>query len=451
MPLPPGGAWDGVAGSPEPARRAVRYFSPQSGAAAIRASCEEARSVEHRGDRPSTASDEAFRAEVRALLAARLAPRSAAVGPLQVLGAGRDDVDAGRRFLASLAEVGLATPGWPVDAGGRAATGRQLAIIDDELRSFESADLYPFGVGIGLVGPTLLAHGTPAQRTRWLRPVGSGAEIWCQLFSEPGAGSDLAALSTRAVRDGDVWHIDGQKVWSSRAQYSRWGLLLARTDPSVPKHAGITAFALDMAAPGVDVRPMRQMNGDAHFSEVFLDGVVVSDDDRIGEVDGGWTVALTVLSHERAGIGAGGATRGGGGLRRTQVLDHLRTSGAGRDPLVRQRAADVYARLEQQRLTGRRAQASARARGRPGPEGSGAKVRASVTTKLAADLALDVLGAHGMLDGGEWHTLFLTSPSMSIRGGTDEIQRNIVGERVLGLPPEPRVDKGVPFTETRRS
>jgi alkylation response protein AidB-like acyl-CoA dehydrogenase len=368
-----------------------------------------------------------------------------------VLGAGVDDVDRGRQFLACLAEVGLSTPGWPTEAGGRSASPRQLAIIDAELRGFEVADLYPFGVGIGLVGPTLLTYGTPEQQRRWLRAIGDGAEIWCQLFSEPGAGSDLAALSTRALAEGDQWRLQGQKVWSSRAHYSRWGLLLARTDPLVPKHAGITAFALDMQAPGVDVRPMRQMNGDAHFSEVFLDDVVVPDDDRIGAVGQGWVVAVTVLSHERAGIGAGGATRGGGGLRRVQFLQHVRSGDTAQRPVLRQRATDVAGRLELQRLTGRRAQDSARAHGRPGPEGSGAKIRSSVTTKAAADVGLDVLGAGGMLAEGEWQTLFLTAPSLSIRGGTDEIQRNIVGERVLGLPPEPRVDKDVAFNETRRS
>jgi alkylation response protein AidB-like acyl-CoA dehydrogenase len=432
--------------------RRTLLFDPQIGfGQSDRPPWEVATTLEQRRHDDSGQSEEAFRSEVRALLTARLAPRSTATGPLQVLGAGRDDVEAGRAFLSTLAEVGLATPGWPVELGGRAATRRQQTVIDEELRAFETADLYPFGVGIGLVGPTLLTHGTPEQQARWLPAMGRGAEIWCQLFSEPGAGSDLAALSTRAMSDGDGWRIDGQKVWSSRATYSRRGLLLTRTDPTVPKHSGITAFGLDMTSPGVDIRPMRQMNGDSHFSEVFLDGVVVPDTDRIGEVNGGWTVALTVLSHERAGIGAGGALRGGGGLRRTQMLAYLRSSGAGNDPVLRQRSADVIARLELQRLTGRRAQANARARGRPGPEGSGAKVRSSITTNLAADLALDLLGAEGMLAEGEWQTLFLTSPSLSIRGGTDEIQRNIVGERVLGLPPEPRVDKGVPFNETRRS
>ncbi|MET0580039.1 MAG: acyl-CoA dehydrogenase family protein, partial [Ilumatobacteraceae bacterium] len=293
-----------------------------------------------------------------------------------------------------------------------------------------------------------LVHGTDEQQRRWCGPIGAGRETWCQLFSEPGAGSDLAGLTTRAVRDGDTWRVDGQKVWSSRAHFADWGLLLARTDPTVPKHAGITAFGVDMRSPGVDIRPMRQMNGDAHFSEVFLDAVELSDADRIGEPGDGWKVAVTVLSHERAGIGSGGTTRGGGGLRRSQVLEHFRSHHAGDDPITRQRAAAVLAQLEVMRWTGRRSIATARRLGRPGPEGSGGKVRTTEVTRAAADLGLQLLGGDALLAEGEWQTLFLTSPSMGIRGGTDEIQRNIMGERVLGLPAEPRVDRDVPFDQT---
>ena len=282
--------------------------------------------------------------------------------------------------------------------------------------------------------------------------IGGGADIWCQLFSEPGAGSDLAGLSTarRARR---------RLLVGRRAEgVDLAGLLRGRgaccwraptrTCPSTP---GSPPSRVDMTSPGVDVRPMRQMNGDSHFSEVFLDGVVIPDDQRIGEVGGGWRLAVTVLAHERAGIGAGGATRGGGGLRRSQMLDHLRAVARRHRPsrpAARRRrdgpAGD--AELDRQAGPGQRP-----VQGRPGPEGSGGKVRTSVTTMLAANLALDLEGAGGMLAGGEWQTLFLTAPSLSIRGGTDEIQRNIVGERVLGLPSEPRQDKDVPFNQTRRS
>jgi alkylation response protein AidB-like acyl-CoA dehydrogenase len=348
-----------------------------------------------------------------------------------VLGAGSDDLDAGRAFLTALAESGLAAPTWPVAYGGMDATPEQASILNDELAAFERPDLYPFMVGISLVGPTVLTHGTDEQKDRWLPRIRSGEEIWCQLFSEPDAGSDLAGLRCRAVRDGDLWRVTGTKVWSSRAHYSRWGLLLARTDFSVPKHAGITAFALDMTVPGVEVRPLRQMNGDTHFNEVFLTDAPIDDDCRIGAEGEGWKVAITTLMHERSSIG------GGWGVTREQVAALGQRS---RSAVDRDRLASVLVDLEVARLTGLRAKAAARAGRPPGPEGSGGKLRMSSTLKALASLALD-LGA----DDEEWRTLFLTGPSLSIRGGTDEIQRNILGERVLGLPPEPRPDKEGPF------
>ena len=358
-----------------------------------------------------------------------------------VLGAGSDDLEAGRTFLAALADGGLAAPTWPVAYGGMGATPDQAAILHEELDRFERPDLYPFMVGISLVGPTLLAHGSDAQKERWLARIRSGEEIWCQLFSEPDAGSDLAGLRCRAERDGEQWRVSGTKVWSSRAHYSRWGLLLARTDWAVPKHAGITAFALDMTAPGVEVRPLRQMNGDVHFNEVFLTDAPIADDCRIGAEGEGWRVAITTLMHERTSIG------GGWGVTRDQVKG-LAAGGLG--AVDRDRLAAVLADLEVARFTGLRAKAAARAGRPPGPEGSGGKLRMSSTLKALADLALDVAGPSavaGQVEEDEWRTLFLTAPSLSIRGGTDEIQRNILGERVLGLPPEPRPDKGKPFSE----
>jgi acyl-CoA dehydrogenase len=387
------------------------------------------------------------RAEVRAALAERLQPKGDD-SAFSFLGAGQDDLDAGRRLLATLADGGWGVPTWPSRWGGRDATPQQAAVIAQELARFEVPDLYPFMVGTALVGPTVLAHGTEEQKARWLPAIASGEEIWCQLFSEPDAGSDLAALASRAVRDGDTWRVTGQKVWSSRAHYSRWGLLLVRTDPSVPKHAGITAFALDMTVPGVEVRPLRQMNGDVHFNEVFMDDAVVADSDRIGDVGDGWRVALTTLMHERGALGPGT------GPGRRELLDLVRAAGVAGDALVRQRAAGVVSQLEVGRLTNLRARAAMQAGRPPGPEGSGAKLRGAAAIKGMADLALDVEGLGGLLSTAgedEWLTLFLTAPSISIRGGTDEIQRNILGERVLGLPPEPRPDKGVPFKEVPRS
>jgi len=348
------------------------------------------------------------------------------------MGAGSDDLESGRRYLAVLAEGGLSAPRWPEELGGMGLNADDAGIVAEELAQFEGADLYPFMVGIGLVGPTLIDHGTPEQLARWLPGIRDGTEIWCQLFSEPDAGSDLAGLTTRAVRDGDVWRVSGQKVWSSRAAYSDWGLLLARSDPSVPKHAGITAFGLDMHAPGITVRPLRQMNGDTHFSEVFLDDVSVRDGDRIDEPGAGWNVAITTLAHERASIGGGW-----GAIARQQLV----ALAGGRGPLTRDRLARVIGDLEVTRLANLRAKAAARSGRPPGPEGSGAKLRNSEVLRRLSEVALDALGADGMVGSGHWHTLFLTGPSFRIRGGTDEIQRNIIGERVLGLPREPRPDK----------
>jgi alkylation response protein AidB-like acyl-CoA dehydrogenase len=395
--------------------------------------------VERRDELEDTPEQAAFRAEIRAFLAARLQPK-APTQHLQIMGAGSDDLESGRAFLATLAGGGLSAPLWPKDLGGIGATPDQAAIVADELNRFEGADLYPFMVGIGLVGPTLMEHGTPAQQARWLPGIRSGDEIWCQLFSEPDAGSDLANLGTKAERDGDVWRVTGSKVWSSRAHYSAWGLLLARTDATVPKHAGITAFGMDMHAPGVTVRPLRQMNGDTHFSEVFMDGVIVSEDDRIGQMGAGWKVAMTTLTHERASIGAGWGT-----VTPSQLANLARAKGADTRPVIRDRLARTAADLEVSAMANLRAKVATRAGRPPGPEGSGAKLRNSQVLQRLADLALDIEGLDGIAQAGEWQTLFLTGPSFGIRGGTDEIQRNIIGERVLGLPPEPRVDKDQPF------
>jgi len=382
------------------------------------------------------------RADLRAVLGTRLAPRREDAPP-SVLGAGSDDVDGCRAYLGALADTGAAVPTWPRALGGRDAGPAEARVVAEVLADFDRPDLYPMLVGMALVGPVLLALGSADQQARFLPRIASGEEVWCQLFSEPDAGSDLAGLTSRAERDGDEWRVTGAKVWSSRAHYSERGLLLARHDSSLAKHAGITAFALDMRQPGVTVAPLRQMNGDTHFSQVFLDGALVADADRIGEVGAGWTVALTTLAHERGALGASGGT-GGMDLGLDRLLTRARELGCTGDPLVRQRLADLYAQQEVLRLTAKRARA-ARA---DGPEGSGLKLRSTRLFKALVDTAMAIEGPGALAAGSEWETLFLTAPSLSIRGGTDEVQRNIVGERVLGLPPEPRVDKGRPFSET---
>lgn len=391
---------------------------------------------------------EAIRAELEAGVAGRLAPRREDA-PVTVLGAGQDDLAPGRAYLEVLADGGWAVPTWPREYGGRGAAAADVATIGRELARYEQPDLYPYLVGLHVVGPTILALASDGQRARWLPAIRSGTEIWCQLFSEPGAGSDLANVSTRAIRDGDEWRVTGQKVWSSRAHYAGWGFLLARTDADVVKHAGITAFVVDMRASGVDVRPLRQMNGDAHFSEVFLDDVVVPDADRIGGVGEGWPVARAALANERGAITA---TNTGMGTPMQRLLELAGTRVP--NPARRDAVLAAYVDSEVARLTVRRARDATLAGRPPGHEGSGTKLRGSATFKTTADLALGLLGPGGVAaervpDGpaAEWQTLFLTAPSISIRGGTDEIQRNIVGERVLGLPPEPRVDVDRPFRD----
>ena len=384
---------------------------------------------------------ERARSEIAAALGDRF-PRRSRASAATVLGAGNDDLGPGRAWLAALAPGGWSVPGWPVARGGRGAPPQDVAVVARELAEYEQPDLYPFLIGLHVVGPTLLSLASEEQQARWLRPIAAGEEIWCQLFSEPGAGSDLANMATRAERDGETWRLTGQKVWSSRAHYAQWGFCLARTDVDVPKHAGITAFAVDMEADGVDVRPLRQMNGDAHFSEVFLDDVLVPDADRIADVGSGWPVARTALANERGAVGAAGAGLGSPTERLVDLARAVHPDAVHADRVVR-----AHLEAEVARLTMRRARDAARA-GTPGPEGSGAKLRGSRTLKESADAALALLGADALTDEvDEWATLFLTAPSISIRGGTDEIQRNIVGERVLGLPPEPRVDADRPYRD----
>jgi len=345
-----------------------------------------------------------------------------------------------REWWERLGESGWAAPTWPVDWYGKGLSRAEGVQVSRIIREFGALGA-PGGLGLLLAGPTIATHGTDEQKRRYLRDIVTGAKGWCQLFSEPGAGSDLAGLGTRAVRDGDEWVVNGQKVWTSGGQHADLGMLLARTDPDVPKHAGITAFGVRMRSAGVTVRPLRQMNGDDHFSEVFLDDVLVEDADRLGPVGAGWKVAVTALAHERGSLG------GGWGMVSPDDLISLAHQ-VGASAVARDRVAAVIAEMEVARLANMRARAAAQT-GRPGPEGSGAKLRGSLLTRHVSQAAIDLLGVTGTAGAGEWETLFLTGPSFGIRGGTDEIQRNIVGERVLGLPPEPRADKDQPWRVQR--
>jgi alkylation response protein AidB-like acyl-CoA dehydrogenase len=305
-------------------------------------------------------------------------------------------------------------------------------------------------MGIGMVGPALVVHGTPAQRQRYLRAIFTAEDIWCQLFSEPGAGSDVATLATKAIRDGDEWVVDGEKVWTSSAHLARWGLLLARTDPDAPKHEGLTAFVLDMHDEGVEVRPMRMITGDAHFNEVFLTGVRIPDERRVGGVGDGWRVALTTLMNERVSIGGAVRPRGSGDIALALELWRRRDgSAAERDRLSR-----LWIEAEVVRLGNIRAE-QLRARGTPGPEGSVVKLASALLAQRIASFAVDLLGPAGMLypaDGGDLDrdepaVALLMAQSTTIAGGTSEIMRDILGQRVLGLPAEPRVDKGIAWRD----
>jgi len=367
--------------------------------------------------------------------------------PASILGAGNDDIEAGRAWLSGAAAHGLAVPKWPTEFGGRAATDTEADLIRGVLTGFAVPDMYPFAVGLSLVAPILLESGSDEHRSRWLRAIADGSEIWCQMFSEPDAGSDLANIAARAELDGDQWVISGQKVWTSRGPYSRWGMCLARTDPDQVKHRGLTMFALDMQGDGVEVRPLHQMNGDTHFSEVFVDEARVGRHDILGEEGKGWSVAMAVLTHERASLGgSGGGLDPSGGYG---WLDQLASLGRLHDPVWRDRAMCVYAAQKVAALTAGRLHEEVQAGRAGGSGGSGGKLRLVEVYKRRSELMRDALGPAGMLD--DHHLVeFLTGPSMSIRGGTDEVQRNIIGERVLGLPPEPRVDKGITYAELRK-
>ena len=372
-------------------------------------------------------------------------------GSSTVLGAGSDDLEAGRRFLGSLVDGGWMVPTWPSRHGGRDADAAEAALIETAMGDYAIADLYPYGVGLNLVGPVLLDRGTPAQQGRWLRPIADGSEIWCQMFSEPDAGSDLANAGMRAERDGDEWILNGSKVWTSRGAYARWGMCLARTDASLAKHRGLTMFAVEMSAPGVEVRPLVQINGDRHFTEVFVSDVRVPDADRIGDLGAGWGLTVETLAHERATIG--GRAFGGGDAEKVGLpswLEEWRDAGWLDGPVERQAAMRSFVMYRVNQMATARAAALSDGSA-PGPEGSMAKLRSVSAFKARAYLGKNLGGAAGMLSDSPGHLEFLTAPSMSIRGGTDEVQRNIVGERVLGLPGEPRVDKGVAYSELKKS
>jgi alkylation response protein AidB-like acyl-CoA dehydrogenase len=386
-----------------------------------------------------------FRARVRGWLEEHKGEAPSNPGASQV--EHEDEIAARRAWQAKLTEGGLNGITWPAEFGGQGLGPLHQVVANQEISTAGVPGILDV-IGVGMLGPTIIAHGSDEQKERYLLPMLRGDEVWCQLFSEPAAGSDLAAIQTRAKRSNGGWVLNGQKVWTTNAQFAQHGLLLARTDPDIPKHKGLTMFVVPMDAPGVTVRPLRQISGDAHFNEVFLDDVAVEEDATVGPVDGGWGVALTTLMFERVTIGLGGE---GFGWRSDRFAAALAAEpGAEEDPEVRHRFGELAADFLALRFTGYRMLTTLQQGRIPGPEGGLAKVTTIKAAIEAGELLADTLGPDALsLEAGAWGKLIADLPGLKSAGGTEEILRNMVGERVLGLPPEPRLDKGLPFSELR--
>jgi alkylation response protein AidB-like acyl-CoA dehydrogenase len=368
---------------------------------------------------------------------------------------------------------GLAWVHFPEGYGGLGISPKLNAVVTDEIGKHSNVihgDPPAAGIGIGMGAPVVLTHGTEWMKQELLPKIFSGEEIWCQMFSEPSAGSDVAGLSTRAVRDGDEWIVNGQKVWTTVAHLSKWGMLVVRTNPDVPKHDGLSYFLLDMESPGVEIRPLYQITGEAEFNEVFFNDVRIPHDRMFGKEGQGWRVAITTLMNERVSIGGGAArTKGGGAARQLIELWKQRDAGAAtpmQNAVLKDRVTQRYIETELHRLTAARARAAQKA-GNPGPEGSVLKLAQAEINKAIWETGIDVMGASGLAFEAGYELRqsagrpesteayakyqFLRSRANSIEGGTSEIMRNILGERVLGLPGEPRVDKDVAWKDVPRS
>ncbi len=378
------------------------------------------------------------------------------------------DTTPAEKFLGEQYDRGLAWVHFPADCGGLGLTPKDQQRAQQRLHA---AGAPPAGfrnpIGYGMCAPTIVTHGTPEQKARYLRPLFTSEEIWCQLFSEPGAGSDVAGLSTRAERDGEEWRLNGQKVWTTLAHVSSFGLIVARTDPDVPKHRGMTAFLVDMKAPGVEVRPLFQITGEAEFNEVFFTDVRMPDTARLGGEGDGWRVAVTTLMNERVSIGGAVGRRGGGPIAEALRIWKERWQGdtSQRAMSLRDRLVSSYIRMEALNMTNARAAATRKA-GTPGPEGSVSKLAFAEENKRVYDLCMDLLGNDAMLfpagypmvrpdlvgmGSPDVHKMFLRVRANSIEGGTSEVMRNILGERVLGLPGDVRTDKELPWKDVPRS
>jgi len=397
-------------------------------------------------DLDDTPEQVAYRNEVRGWLDAHKSEAPVLQGPDALKD--EDEIVAARRtWQGKLAEAGLAGVTWPKEFGGQGRGPIDQVICNQEIARAKVPGILD-AIGVGMLGPTIIAHGTDEQKSRYLGPMLHGDEVWCQLFSEPAAGSDLAAVQTRARQQDDgTWRLTGQKVWTTNAQFASYGLLLARTDADVPKHNGLTMFIVPMDADGVTVRGLRQISGEAEFNEVFFDDVALDEDAVVGGVGNGWGTALTTLMFERVTIGLGSEGMGYNSTRFAAAIaadEHAR-----RDSEVRERLGEIAAELLAIRFTGYRT-LSALQRGQiPGPESGLAKVTIVNGAIKAGELIADVLGPDALDEDSEWAYMISFLPGLKSAGGTEEILRNTIGERVLGLPPEPRLDKGIPFSELR--
>ncbi len=402
-----------------------------------------------------TPQEAEFRAKANAFLSKHLEKLDPDDVAPNMLGEREDEsaIEWAKRWQATKFDNGWAVLTWPKEYGGQGLGRMENVIFNQEEARFKTPPAI-YGIGHGMLGPTLMTHGTPEQKDRYIKEMARGQVVWCQLFSEPAAGSDLAGLRSSAVRDGDDWVLNGQKIWSTGAHYCDWGMIVVRTDPDVPKHDGLTYFIVDMKAKGVEVRPIKQINGATGFNEVFFSDVRVSDSQRLGGVGEGWKVSITTLMNERVSIGAG--TSGSRIRDIFKLARECRRNGrpAIEDSAVRQRLADAFITSKGLQYTGYRILSALSRGATPGPEGSISKAIGAPFGQQLSAFALELQGAMGGLADPKlapqealWQESYLGSPGLRIAGGTDEVLRNVIAERVLGLPSEMRVDKGKPFRD----
>ncbi|MDP6978095.1 MAG: acyl-CoA dehydrogenase family protein [Myxococcota bacterium] len=396
----------------------------------------------------------AYRAKVREWLDANATLRDPDAPRANMLDEAEGDyVQKAKDWQLTKHEAGWACLRWPKEFGGQEATAMESVIFNQEEGRYEVPPSI-YGIGHGMLGPTIMAHGTDDQKKRFLPNMVKGDEVWCQLFSEPDAGSDLAGLKTSAVKDGDDWIINGQKIWTTGAQFCKWGMLVARTDPNAVKHAGLTYFIVDMEAEGVDIRPIKQMSGASGFNEVFFSDVRVPDANRLDAVGNGWRVAITTLMNERSSIG--GSLGGGVGIKDLVKLAQgveINDKPAIEDGGVRRKIADFAVRRSGLKYTGQRSLSALSQGATPGPEASIGKLVAAIMGLEMGEFGMELQGAGGILTSDEagadpaWQHTYMAMPGLRHAGGTDEILRNIIAERVLGMPGEPRMDKEKPFKD----